>query len=327
MVVDMNLGPKVRGLGRRFWLQATALGLLPRAPAALAAASPSKRNRAGAVNFVAGEPQVVDGNNRRPLAVGAVVYGGQTLETGVDTEVHVVLDDGGFLAVRPKTRLQISDVKMLGDIDDSLALTLIQGAMRSITGWVGKLDRSRYRVTAGTATIGIRGTDHEVSLVPDGEAPAGESAGVHNWVHEGGTTLHNNEGTVDIEPGRAAFMDHQGGRPQALNDIPPYLRRWAGRNEDRVARHAERIREHIEARMRKRGMLKGNERMEDVIARHGKLRERLEERRQKLKSSGLEGDADKANEKPGRVEKARKERVQAFHDKAAHRGKRHTQTD
>ena len=33
MVVDMNLGPKVRGLGRRFWLQATALGLLPRAPA------------------------------------------------------------------------------------------------------------------------------------------------------------------------------------------------------------------------------------------------------------------------------------------------------
>ena len=44
MVVDMNLGPKVRGLGRRFWLQATALGLLPRAPAALAAASPSNDN-------------------------------------------------------------------------------------------------------------------------------------------------------------------------------------------------------------------------------------------------------------------------------------------
>ena len=133
----------------------------------------------------------------------------------------MVLDDGGFLAVRSKTRLQISDVKMLGGVDDSLALTLIQGAMRSITGWVGKLDRSRYRVIAGTATIGIRGTDHEVSLVPEGEAPAGESAGVHNWVHEGGTTLRNNAGTVDIEPGRAGFMDHLGSRPQVLRETPP----------------------------------------------------------------------------------------------------------
>lgn len=67
------------------------------------------------------------------------------VETGSDTEVHVVLDDGGFLAVRPKTRLQIREVKMLGGVDDFLAL--IQGALRSITDWVGKLDRSRYRIT------------------------------------------------------------------------------------------------------------------------------------------------------------------------------------
>ena len=327
MVVDVRQGFKASGLGRRIWLQAAAVGMVARVPTVLATPVPPKRNRAGAVNFVAGEPQVLDGSNRRPLAVGAVVYGGQTIETGSDTEVHVFLDDGGFLAVRPKTRLQISEVKMLGDVDDSLVLTLIQGAMRSITGWVGKLDRSRYRVTAGTATIGIRGTDHEVSLVPEGQAPAGENAGVHNWVHEGGTSLHNNAGAVDIEPGRAAFMDHLGGSPQALSEIPPYLRRWTGRNEGRVARHAERIREHIEARMRKRGMLKGNERIEDVIERHGKLRDRIRDRRQKLKSDAINEGADKAPGHPGRLDTFRKERAQALHDKAPHHGKHRTQAD
>ena len=330
MVVIINRGWSVRSTGRRIWLQAAALGLVARAPLVMAAPALPKRNRAGAVNFVAGEPQVVDGSNRRPLTVGTVVFGGQTIETGPDTEVHVVLDDGGFLAVRPKTRLQITDVKMLGDVNDSLALTLVQGALRSITGWVGKLDRSRYRVTAGTATIGIRGTDHEVSMVPEGEAPAGERAGVHNWVHEGGTTLHNMAGAVDIEPGRAAFMDHVGSRPQALNETPQYLRRWTGRHEARVARHAERIREHIETRMRKRGMLKGNERLEDVIERHSKLREELLEKRQPLKSETERNGTDPAGERGERGERLkekRKERLQALHEKAPHHGKHRTQAD
>ena len=66
----------VQSIGRRIWLQAVALGLVARAPLAMAGPAPTKRNRAGAVNFVAGEPQVVDGSNRRPLTVGTVVYGG-----------------------------------------------------------------------------------------------------------------------------------------------------------------------------------------------------------------------------------------------------------
>jgi hypothetical protein len=280
--------------GRRGWMQAAAAAVVLHATQQAHAAGPAagataNRNRAGVVDFVNGSAQVVELDSRRTLAQGSVLYAGQTIETVADSEVHVVMDDGGFLAVRPQTRLHIAEVKMLGHADDVLALTLLKGALRSITGWVGKLDASRYRVRASTATIGIRGTDHEVSLIIESDAQAGEEAGVYNWVNEGGTTLQNSAGEVAVEAGHSAWINQTNtqtniqaeSQPQALPGISPRLRRWQTRHEIRVARHAERIRQHIETRMRKRGMLRGNERLEDAIERHAQRRQaKLQAKRQ-----------------------------------------------
>jgi len=280
-------------------------------PSALAA-QPTRTDRAGTVDFVSGETLVTDGNDRRKLTVGSVVYAGQMIETGQTAEVHVVLDDGGFLAVRPQSRIQFDQAKISGTFDDSLTLTLFRGAMRSITGWVGKFDKSRYKLHVGTATIGIRGTDHEVVFIPSGQERPGEVAGIHNWVNEGGTSLQNSAGTVEIESGRAGWLDHHGNRPQLHADMPTYLRDRRSRYEARIAKHASRVREHIETRMRKRGMLKRNERLEDAQARHATWRERLQNRTER---DPAQKDSSESKIHP---EKLRQQHREHLRDRATH---------
>ncbi len=281
---------------RLFWWAGAAGVSLVSAPAL--AQSGAAPRRAGTANFVTGDASLQDADGKRALTTGTVVREGQTLETGADAEVHVVFDDGGYLALRPSSRLKIDQVHIAGAFTDSLAMQLLSGAMRSITGWVGKFDHGSYQLRAGTATVGIRGTDHEVALIADGEARNGEMAGVHNWVNEGGTTLKNAGGQVDIEPGHAAWAAHNGQAPRFHEGgIPAFLQRRRTRFESRVERHAQHIREHIESRMKKRGMLKDGERLEDAQRRHLALREnapaherigerageRAEERRKRLK--------------------------------------------
>jgi hypothetical protein len=224
--------------------------------------------RAGVARFVVGDASISDASGKRTLIIGEVLREGHVIETGPASEAHIVFDDGGYLALRPNSRLQIDKVKIAGDFSDNLAMTLFAGAMRSITGWVGKFDRKNYQLSAVTATVGIRGTDHEVAIIADGEERKGEVSGVHNWVNEGGTTLKNAGGTIDVDASHAAWAGLKGQAPQAHIGIPGYLKQRRTKHEGRVDRHALHITEHIEARMQKRGLLKPGEKLEDAQQRH-----------------------------------------------------------
>ncbi len=245
-------------------------------------------NRAGVVDFVSGDGALIDGATRLRADAGAVVYAGQTVQAGRDSEVHIVFDDGGHLAVRPSSAVRITQAKMLGDFDDILAMSLLRGAMRSITGWVGKADKSSYQLRAGTATIGIRGTDHEVTLITAGNSGEGNS-GVHSWVNEGGTTLRNAAGSVNIEPEHAAWAGLDGRAPQRHpGGVPLFLLRLRTGNEERINAHGRMVRDHIERRLRERGLIRDGEHVEDFVKRHPKaaahLREKAREQRQERES-------------------------------------------
>lgn len=292
---------------RQFCLSAGASLLLAARPGSAATAAGA--NRAGAVDFVDGTAQLTDANGSRAVRKGTVVFAGQAIETGKDTEVHVIFDDGGYLAVRPFSTIRIENVKMVGGLDDTLSMTLIRGALRSITGWVGKFDKRSYQLTAGTATIGIRGTDHEVALIAAGEEGPDGVAGIHSWVNEGGTTLRNAAGSVDVEPGHAALASHDGKAPQSQGTTPEFLQRRHTKFESRAQAHAAKIREHIETRLRKRGVLKKGERLEDLQVRRQALVAQREERLRQ---------ADKAADKNSK----RQERLEKMEERKAERRKR-----
>jgi hypothetical protein len=253
----------------------------------------------GTANPSVGNASLVVGNvtlnrdGQQPLALvqDAKLNQGDLVETNHDSELHISFDDGGYLALRPNSALKIDEYVVTGAATDSATLNLLKGALRSITGWIGKLDAPRYRMVATTAVIGVRGTDHEVIIVAPEDAAPGMDAGVHNRVNEGGTTLRNANGVVNIASGSAAFSPRSGTAPRAHVGVPEFFNRRRTQHEAAVVTHAQNIRQHMEQRLRARGKLQPNEHFNDFRKRQQVLREKRVEQR---------GQLQRGREQPGR---------------------------
>lgn len=159
-----------------------------------------------------------------PLAQNASIFEGQDIITGADGEVEIATEDSGLIALRANTQFHVDAYQANGESGDKIFMRLITGSMRSITGWIGKHDHAAYRLTTPTATIGIRGTDHETTVIDeDGD----DEAGTYDTVNEGGTTLTTPQGVTDVEPGKHAFAAKRAGfAPRLLADRPKF---WAKR--------------------------------------------------------------------------------------------------
>ena len=251
-------------------LLASVASWLARPPAALAATGPDASNPSvGNASLVAGSVLLSRaGQDAQALWQGALLFQGDRLDTRADGELHISFEDGGYLALRPNSALTIDSYIVTGAASDSAALRLLRGALRSVTGWIGKLEPKRYSLAATTVFVGVRGTDHEVIVVPPEEATAEMAAGVHNRVNEGGTTLRNDQGSIDIDPGHAAYSPGTGMAPRAHAGVPAFFDRRHTTHEAAAVEHARNIRQHMEDRLRARGKLQGNERFEDFRQRH-----------------------------------------------------------
>lgn len=233
------------------------------APAAVAA------DTAGQVEFVSGQVAVEGAAPAHALVAGDGVAVGDTLRTGPDGEAHLTMEDGAYVAVRPNTVFRIDAYKSRGEADDVASFSLLRGAIRSVTGWIGKLHPSGYRIDTPMATIGIRGTDHEPLYIPPGEAQGDEAPGVYDRVNEGVSLLTTEAGTVDIPAGRAAeIRDGAARTPRLLDRTPAFLERRRTRHEDLTERYGRDIHRHIEERLQRRGLLKPGERGDQYLERH-----------------------------------------------------------
>jgi FecR-like protein len=171
-------------------------------PAATAAGAPAPLRAAGKVVLVEGDTRFLDasGASRRPK-VGDPLHEGERVVTGADGEVHLSMEDGGYIGVRPDTDLGVVTFKADGGADDGEVLYLVKGSFRTITGWIGKAGAAVVRTF--DATIGIRGTDHEPLVVPAGAA-RGEP-GTYDRVYIGATVIENAEGSVELHVGQSGF--------------------------------------------------------------------------------------------------------------------------
>jgi FecR protein len=182
---------------------------------------------AGNVDTARGEVSVLSRDGApRGVAKGDRVSEGETILTGADGEVLLTTDDSGVLAIRPRSRLMIEAYKVNGNDKDSVVLNLLRGSLRSVTGWISKTAPKNYRVTTNTATIGIRGTDHEVAIVEEGD-----NAGTWNKVTEGTTVLSSNNGNIEQTPASNGTGRVRAG-DQAPTPAPPPLTLFAPRPSD-----------------------------------------------------------------------------------------------
>jgi FecR protein len=205
---------------------------------------------AGKVELVEGDVRVFDNQKkRRGVQVGDQLFEGESVVTGIDGEIHVSMTDEAYIAVRPNTRMRIAQYRANGDEQDHGIIGLLSGSLRSITGWIGKYRPKAYVVRTPTATIGIRGTDHEPKVIPEG-SDEGEP-GTYDKVNIGGTTLRTPQGSIDVTPNHAAFAARAGGiAPYLLDSIPKFYK--PTRNEHLIEGKHEQIQRTLDKRRQER---------------------------------------------------------------------------
>lgn len=221
------------------------------APSALAA----DPVRFAKIEIAEGSVSIVDAKGQsRAARVGEAIYAGETVKTARGAELQARTEDSGLVVFRPDSEVRIDAYLADGRKDDTMAMSLLRGALRSVTGWIARANNASYRLRTPVATVGVRGTDHETHYVPPpaaGETAPGTPAGVYDKVYSGATVLENAAGKLIVNAGQTAHAAHDArNAPRVVDRTPAIFRR--GNNEERIdARKMELARE-IETRMRER---------------------------------------------------------------------------
>jgi len=202
---------------------------------------------------IAGTIELADGNiliegkdarSRLPL-VGENVYEGDTLTTFANSEIHLHMADGAQFIVREDSKITLFEYVADGGSEDRSVIDLAKGALRSITGWIGQFNRTKYRIRTPLVTIGVRGTDHEPSHLLPGD-PRGEP-GSYDKVNEGSAFMETKQGVVEVPKNRAAFHSASArAAPRLLGAVPAFFR--PGRHEQRFLARAQEVRKAIPQR-------------------------------------------------------------------------------
>lgn len=98
----------------------------------------------------------------RELKPESPVFSGDVISTGPNSRVRITFSDNSVIALRPSTRFVIENFQHSGDpAKDQSAFSLVRGGFRAVTGAIGQANHDNYKIETPTATIGIRGTDHQ----------------------------------------------------------------------------------------------------------------------------------------------------------------------
>lgn len=189
------------------------------------------QNSAAKVMAVSGQAKAIDAQGReRILEKGAELFTGDRVQTLDTSLVQLRMHDGGYLSVRANSELVLDqfafDEKDPGK--SNFLLSLVRGGFRSITGLIGRSNPNGYQIRAATATIGIRGTDHEPVLVldtPDAQLPGQPPPGLYDKVNDGETFITSRGVVLPLRRGDVGFAPlNTNLPPQVLLKIPDFYR-------------------------------------------------------------------------------------------------------
>ena len=172
------------------------------------------------------------GQQKRELKQGDALFVGEQVRAAATGEAVLRTDDAGVIAVRPNAAFVMEQFTANGNADDGLSVRILTGALRMITGWTGYYNKQRHRIITPSATVGIRGTDHEpyvlsAEMSVDMQMPEG----TYNKVNSGGTVLSANGVELEVSAGRVGFAPAKSEmRPRALLTVlmPSLLERVPG---------------------------------------------------------------------------------------------------
>lgn len=170
---------------------------------------------AGRIDFsIGGVVATRPDGQERPLARGAELENGDTVRTN-DGRAQIRFPDGAYVSLQPNTIFGVKEYSYDGNTDGSERgfFSLLKGAMRAVTGLIGRVHRSTFQITTPTATVGIRGTGGLIAVLPDGSTLIRGSSGI--W------SLSNASGSIDVPAGTSGLAPADPSQPpRETNGIP-----------------------------------------------------------------------------------------------------------
>ena len=184
---------------------------------------------AGNVQFVVGDVKLITAAGvTRALQKGAEINEGDRVITAAGASAQIKMVDGGFIAIRPDTNMGFDTYRYSGKEDgtENAIVSLLRGGFRTITGIIGRKNKQNYLIRTETATIGIRGTDHEpmVILPPAAGQAAIAPAGTYDKVNDGIAFIRTDAGSIDIHRNQVGFAPVSKAAPVILPRIPPFYK-------------------------------------------------------------------------------------------------------
>jgi hypothetical protein len=177
---------------------------------------------AGKVTHLSGPlfAKKADGTTR-VLTTNSLVEQGDTLVTEKKTYARIKFTDNSEINMRPGTQLNVSQYvfDQAKPKEDRVVINLIKGAMRAITGMIGKRgNRDSYQLMTATAVTGIRGTTYECKICEGncGSIPDG----LYLFVLEGTINVSNKAGSQDVSAGQYVYVQTMDSIPLILSGNP-----------------------------------------------------------------------------------------------------------
>jgi hypothetical protein len=124
-----------------------------------------------------------------PAALNEQLQPGSSVLTGGDAQAVIKFDDGQVVVLDQNTSFKLADFQYNAQkpAEGRVVMDLLKGALRTITGLIGRANHQAFALRVPQATIGIHGTDFMVALVnPAYTSVLQGSIGVTNG---GGTTV------------------------------------------------------------------------------------------------------------------------------------------
>jgi len=143
-------------------------------------AGPALANTAAQVDFAIGSVTATGKDGRaRALAKGGEVLAGDRVVTR-NGRAQLRFTDGAYVSLQPNTTFEVREYNYDGKTDGSERgiFGLLRGAMRTVTGLIGRVNRNAYQIQTPTATVGIRGTGGIIEVLPDGTTRVTGTSGI-----------------------------------------------------------------------------------------------------------------------------------------------------
>jgi len=192
----------------------------------------------------------------RTLARRSKFYANEVLKKGEGSRAQLRFKDRALMTLRPESQLNIGEYHYGGAKDpaNKSFMKLVSGGFRTISGSIGKANKSAYRIETPAASIGIRGTDYELVISLDGKVFAA--------VHDGGITLVNDIGDLDLGADSDYLFAEVGAgqSPLGLSEMPEVFKVLEGEKTE--------LSEEQKAKLAKK-LAAGGEKIQNLLAKLG----------------------------------------------------------